>query len=267
MSQNAALSPDALTRHGSAERPEIDVVVLTWNDGDLLKKAIGSAMKSREVSVNVIVVDNGSQPPAIVPTGVTLLRNDQNVGVAAGRNQGVRAGSAPLVLLLDSDAELLPDSLATLVDEQLRTDAGVIVPVFDDQEPEASAGDAPGLARKALRVMGKTAHYARRHDSSEPSWPVEFGIGACQLFPRSVWEAIGGIDESFFYGPEDVDFCLRVLDHGREVRQAAGAPVIHPPRRRHRKPLNRAGIKHAWAVVRYLTRHRRRLITLGSRRR
>lgn len=262
------LSPKrARTSQPLSTKPQltlVDVVILTWNDGPVLEAAIASALGSRDVAVNVFVVDNGSEPPAVVPDGVTLVRNDQNVGVARGRNQGISYGTAPLVLLLDSDAELLPQALAALVAERERTDSAIMVPTFVDQAPSDSAGIAPGLVLKVKRVLGLTASYDPQGTTTEKSWPVDFGIGACQLFTRQAWEEVGGIDESFFYGPEDVDFCLRVLDSGQNVRQLAGELVIHPARRRHRRPLNKAGVRHMWAVARYLVRHRRRLLSVGN---
>jgi GT2 family glycosyltransferase len=243
----------------------VDVVILTWDDGELLDRAVASCRTSTGVEVNVIVVDNGSSPPARVDDPATVLRNPTNRGVAAGRNQGIAAGSAPFVCLLDSDAELRPDSLACLMEELIGSDATLVVPVFEDQAPEASAGRAPTLGRKVQRVVGRSAHYAPyQPDQAVPagrsqSWLVEFGIGACQVFRRQSWEQVGGIDESFFYGPEDVDFCLRLLDAGGTIRQVAGASVLHPPRRRHRRPIDAAGLRHGWAVARYLIRHRRRL--------
>ncbi|MGF1599971.1 MAG: glycosyltransferase family 2 protein [Acidimicrobiales bacterium] len=241
--------------------PPVDVVILTWNDGELLDRAVASCRASVGVDVRLIIVDNGSSPPAEVDGPVTLIRNDVNRGVAAGRNQGIAAGTSPFVCLLDSDAELRPGSLARLVDELASTGAALVVPVFEDQAPEASAGRAPNAGRKVARMLGRSGRYAPspgRHPGAG-SWPVEFGIGACQVFHRAGWSEVGGIDESFFYGPEDVDFCLRILDAGGTVRQVAAAPVLHPPRRRHRRPVDTAGLRHGWAIVRYLVRHRRRL--------
>lgn len=247
-------------RTGGEPSPTVDVVILTWNDGELLDRAIASVPTEGDVVTNVIVVDNGSDPPARVPPGVNLVRNEANAGVAAGRNQGIAAGSAPLICLLDSDAELTPGALGRLVDELVSTDAALVVPVFAGQDPTASAGRAPGLGRKVLRVAGLTATYRPMPaGGAGSSWPVDFGIGACQLFGRHWWHAVGGIDQSFFYGPEDVDFCLRVAAAGGTVRQVRGAPVIHPARRRHRRPVDAAGLAHARAVVRYLYRHRRHL--------
>jgi GT2 family glycosyltransferase len=239
---------------------EVDVVILTWNDGPLLATAVGSALASEGVDVRVHVVDNGSVPPAEIEPDprVGLLRNDENLGVAGGRNQGVALGSAPYVLLLDSDARLHPGSLAALLEPLLADEAiALSVPVFAGQAPEASAGVAPTLARKLARITGRTDAYAPVDvPAGAPWWDVDFGIGACQLFRRAAYDAVDGIDESFFYGPEDVDFCLRLLARGWRVVQVGGATVDHPPRRSHRRLLTRRGIAHAWAVARYLWRYR-----------
>src|SRR6188474_461541 len=97
----------------NATRPTVDVVILSWNDAELLDVAVASALASKDVAVEVVVVDNGSDVVPVLPAGRTrLVRNEVNRGVAAGRNQGVAAGSAPFVLLLDSDARLEPDALA-----------------------------------------------------------------------------------------------------------------------------------------------------------
>jgi N-acetylglucosaminyl-diphospho-decaprenol L-rhamnosyltransferase len=240
--------------------PVVDVVVLTWNDGDLLHAAIDSILGSDGVTVRVIVVDNGSDIPATV-TGdarVTLLRQTANLGVAAGRNLGVAQGDASLVCLLDSDARLEPGCLRCLCDVVLG-DATVALaaPVFVDQEPEASGGRAPTLITKAARGLNLRDTYApARSPTVGATWDVDFAIGACQLFRRVAFDGVGGIDATYFYGPEDVDFCLRLREAGWRVVQARDASCHHPPRRRFRRLATRRGAAHAFAVSRHLWRHR-----------
>jgi hypothetical protein len=238
--------------------PLVDVVVLTWNDGPLVDVAVRSALDSQAVDVRVVVIDNGSDDEPKLPSDerVHLVRNPANRGVAGGRNQGIRMGSASLVCLLDSDARLHPGALAALVAALDDAKVGIAVPVFTDQAPEASAGRAPTLRRKLARVFNLVDTYEPVAVDGADSWPVDFGIGACQVFHRDVWEQVHGIDESFFYGPEDVDFCMRAGSAGWEVVQVADAAVDHPPRRRFRRLLTRRGIAHAWAVTRFLVRHR-----------
>ncbi|HUR17419.1 MAG TPA: glycosyltransferase [Acidimicrobiales bacterium] len=245
----------------SADRPSVDVVILSWNDGELLDVALGSVLESTEIGVNVVVVDNGSDPP--VSTGassrVRVVRNDENTGVAKARNQGARLGGAPVVCFLDSDARFAPGSLARLVEVLIADPSiGLAAPVFEDQPAEASAGKAPSLWRKALRATNLTTSYRPVRKVPGEFWDVDFAIGACQVFRRTAFETIGGLDETFFYGPEDVDFCLRLRKAGWRVVQVARAPVHHPPRRRYRGLLTRRGLHHGVAVARHLWRHRSR---------
>jgi hypothetical protein len=238
---------------------EVDVVIITWNDGPLFDAALSSALASADVAVRVIAVDNGSEPPVLVPEGVTLIRNDSNRGVAPARNQGVRAGTAPFVCLLDSDARLDPDCLACLV-AALRADAalGLAAPVFVGQAPAESAGRAFTLRRKVLRGLGLAGTYERYAEAPDDAvWSVDFAIGACQVFRREAFDAVGGLDEDYFYGPEDVDFCLRIKRAGFGVAQVAAAACHHPPRRRNRRIVTRRGLDHTTAIARHSWRHRR----------
>ena len=247
--------------------PRVGVVILTWNDGELLHAAVRSVLESVGVAAEVVVVDNGSEPPAVIPDDprLHLIRNATNRGVAAARNQGAAALSSRLLLFLDSDARLRPHTLQRLCRAiEAAPDVAVAAPVFAGQRPEASAGRAPGLARKVARLVGVTAHYAPSRPSSSPGaggertdteWDVDFAIGACQLIRRDLFDRVGGLDEGFFYGPEDVDFCLRIRQRGWRVVQV-GVVCDHPPRRRNRRLLTARGLRHGWAVMRYLWRHR-----------
>jgi GT2 family glycosyltransferase len=241
--------------------PAVDVVILTWNDGALLQPAIDSALASTGVVVRVIVVDNGSDPPAApAPSDrVTVVRNADNRGVAAARNQGVGLGSAPFVCVLDSDARLAPDCLRVLVDAVGADPRTALAgPVFVGQSVDASAGLAPTFSRKLARLVGATARYGTvRRSSDEAVWRVDFCIGPCQCFRRVAYDAVGGTDESFFYGPEDADFCMRLRRRSWNVVQVRDARCEHPPRRNSRRLFTRRGIRHAYAVTRFLARHRR----------
>jgi GT2 family glycosyltransferase len=233
----------------------VDVVIITWNDGELVHDAIASLDRLRTPH-ELIVVDNGSEPAVSLRRKGRLLRNDANRGVAPARNQGARAGSAPYVLLLDSDAQLLDGCVEALLEVMEDPSVGAAVPVFEGQPPAASAGRAPGFLRKVARGLNLTAEY-RSMQTDHDHWDVDFGIGACQLIRRKAFETVGGLDDSIFYGPEDVDFCLRLRDEGWRIVQVAGAICRHPPRRRFKSPLSRSGARHAVQVARHLARRAR----------
>jgi GT2 family glycosyltransferase len=239
--------------------PLVDVIVLTWNDGACLHTAVESALAGQIDGVRVIVVDNGSEPAAEVGAHerVRLIRNEHNRGVAAARNQGAVTGDAPFVMFLDSDARLHPGAVAAMLVAFDDPAVGLVAPSFTGQPSEASAGRAPTLARKVARGLNLTAAYgATPLVPGAASRRVDFAIGACQMFRRVAFDAVGGLDETYFYGPEDVDFCLRLKDAGWQVVQLVAAVCDHPPRRRHKKLLSAGGRRHARAVLTHF-RHRR----------
>jgi GT2 family glycosyltransferase len=237
----------------------VDVVVLTWNDPELAAIAVTSALESDGVEVSVTVVDNGSDPPFRWDGDrVDVIRNEANRGVAPARNQGVRAGTAPFVCLLDSDARLHPGGLAALVQPFAADPSiGLCAPTFTDQPPEASAGRAPSIVQKVRRGLDASALYVPTPRTADaPWWDVEFAIGACQVFRRSAFADVGGLDDTIFYGPEDVDFCLRLGAKGWRIVQLATAVCDHPPRRSNRRLLSRRGLDHALALAKHYWRHR-----------
>jgi GT2 family glycosyltransferase len=238
----------------------VDVVILTWNDAPaVLRRALESARQQAGVAVTVTVVDNGSQPPAAVAPGVEVLRSAVNLGVGGGRNLGIRAGRAPYVCVLDSDARLRPGALTRLLAPLEADDTvGLSAPVFTGQAPDASAGRAPTLRRKLRRALNRTDRYeATPGQGRGDAWEVEFAIGACQLFRRDAFDAVGGLDPSARFGPEDVDFCLKLRRAGWRVVQVDGLTCDHPPRRASRVLWSRHGVAHAAAFARHWWRHQR----------
>lgn len=236
----------------------VDVVTLTWNDGERLDRSLAATLASVGIDVRLTIVDNGSEPPPVVPRDerVAMIRNSTNRGVRA-RNQGVERSGVPFVAFVDSDACVHPETLRILVDAlEANPAVALAVPVFDNQEPEESAGRAPTLSRKLFRLAGLTRRYRSERDPKASLWDVDFAISACWVFRRDVFNALGGLDETYFYGPEDIDFCLRLRLAGWRIVQVAAARCDHPPRRRFRSPLSRAGARHTFAVIRHLWRHR-----------
>lgn len=245
----------------------VDVVILTWNDAKQMLRAVDSVFASDGVAPNIYVVDNGSEPPAEPPltSQLHVIRLTSNLGVAAGRNRGARQGSAEYVCFLDSDATVESSTLRRLIDPLL-TDPAIALsaPVYAGQRPEQSAGRVPGLGRKLVRALGLTDSYAATRRRDAPCWDVGFAIGACQVFRRSAFAEVGGLDERYFYGPEDVDFCVRLRAHGHRVVQVGSATCCHAPRRHSRSFFTPRGLRHTVAVARFLWEQRRAIPLRGS---
>jgi glycosyltransferase involved in cell wall biosynthesis len=103
-------------------RPEISVVIPTRDRWDLVARSLKGALGQRDVSLEVIVVDDGSTEQA--PSGrfpfddrrVVIHRSDVSRGVAHARNTGIRRANADWVAFLDDDDLWAPAKLRTQFD-------------------------------------------------------------------------------------------------------------------------------------------------------
>ena len=241
--------------------PNVDVVILTWNDADQLVEAVDSVLGATDVQPKVIVVDNGSDPaaPIIEDERVEWHRVEENLGVAGGRNIGLAASTAAYVCLLDSDATAEPQMLQALI-QPMRTDNEIAMtcPVFSGQAAEIGAGRAPSFGRKVKRALRLTDTYAPMpRPADAPRWDVEFAIGACQMIRRAVLDEVGDLDDTHLFGPEDLEFCERLTKAGHRIVQVQAAVCHHKARRSHRRLLSARGRAHLWAVLRHYARRAR----------
>ncbi|MBI4279942.1 MAG: glycosyltransferase [Armatimonadetes bacterium] len=255
---------------GRALGPTISVVILTWNSAPLLRRCL-EALRAHgpRDGVEVIVVDNGSRDDVqgilrVVMPSATLIRNAANRGVAAARNQGLLRAAGRCVVLLDVDTEVRPGALERMADFLDRhPGAGVVGPclVSPDGRVQDSCRRFPTVFTKLGRrvgvgVLGRLV----REESYAPTAavavrPVDYAIGACQMIRRQTLEEVGLLDERMFYGPEDVDFCLRAWRAGWQVIYLPDAVVIHRERRVTRRLWSGLSWLHALALVRYFRKH------------
>lgn len=100
------------------EVPSVSVVVPSRNRAALLARTLRSALAQRDVALEVVVVDDGSDDdtPAtlarLADPRVTVLRHPHALGVSAARNDGVAAASGRWVAFLDDDDLWSPDKIA-----------------------------------------------------------------------------------------------------------------------------------------------------------
>src|SRR5205814_441931 len=101
--------------------PGVSVVIPAYNYARFLPKAIESALAQSHPSLEIIVVDDGStdDTQAVVAqyTGprVRCVRQ-QNAGLSAARNTGIREARFPYVAFLDADDEWHPNFLAACME-------------------------------------------------------------------------------------------------------------------------------------------------------
>lgn len=179
----------------------ISVIMPALNAEKFIAPALRSLLRERELSLDIVVVDDGStdatarivEDMALSQPSIRLIAGPR-VGVSRARNAGI-AAMAPqsrFVTFLDSDDHVYPGRIGRQL-ALLKANPGTgfvmgLVQLFERIDEETSV---PVAGSRTTTVAGVSL--------------------AAALFARSLFDRFGGFDEEMQHG-EDTDFFLRLLE-------------------------------------------------------
>jgi N-acetylglucosaminyl-diphospho-decaprenol L-rhamnosyltransferase len=235
------------------------VVVVNHNAGPYLARCLDSLrLATGDVVTETVVVDNRD---------VRVIRNPRNRGFARAANQGIAATSAPFVLLLNPDAEVVGGTLAAVVKVARERPRGGAIGVLV-RNPDGSIQPS---ARRVPRLGEALAH-----GFLGPVWPdnpwtrsytlagwdrtsereVEWVSGSAMLVRREALDEVGPFDEGYFMYVEDVDLCTRLRRTGWQVLFSPELEVVHQIGVSTKGQHGRMAFAHADSIYRYFTKFR-----------
>jgi N-acetylglucosaminyl-diphospho-decaprenol L-rhamnosyltransferase len=201
---------------------KFSVQIVNYASWPLTLRCIESLRQARHGNLEIVVVDNDSEEPPELPSGVRLIRNRENVGFARAHNTGIAASGGDPVVLINPDTVVESDFFEHLEGFlEANPRAGIVGPRILDAE-----GNLQLSARREISALsgflGRTSLLTRLFpksslvksqfpavtDHSHPT-PVDWVSGACMVVRRETLEDIGALDERFFMYFEDADLCRR----------------------------------------------------------
>lgn len=246
----------------------ISVLIPVYNHWELTRNCLQAlAMSLEGQEAEVIVVDNASSdatPQACPALGAGLfgtnfryLRQEVNRNFAGANNIAAAAARGDWLFLLNNDTLPRPGWVTPL----LRA--------FDEDTQLGAAGplllyppDKNGLHRVqhlgvVLSLRNRVSHLYEYLPEQHPvvSRPRRLQIitGAALLIPRHRYLALGGLDEDFINGFEDVEFCARLCREGLHQRVVPEARIIHlAGQSEGRRDKERENSARCFAVCRHL---------------
>lgn len=255
--------------------PGVTIAVIARDVRSELERCFASIDEHAGALIEVILVDNSSSDGTrewvkSVHPEVVLIEAPRNLGDAA-RELALERARGETVMFLDSDTALTAGALPSMVAALERNpNWGMIGPrlVYDDGSLQPSCRRfppiiLPWLRRPPLSWVFGDSRIVRRHlmldFDHERTRPVQYVIGACQLFRASLARAAGSYDTKIFWGPSDIDWCIRIRDAGGEVVYFPEATVVHSYRRTtSRKPTSWLALRHVRAFYYFQWKYRRR---------
>jgi GT2 family glycosyltransferase len=181
----------------------------------------------------LVLVDNASpdDTPALLrewsDRAEVLLLQD-NLNFAGGCNAGAARARGDVLVFLNNDTEVVPGALEALVDQVAEPGVAIAGPrlLFPDGTIQHAG---VGFLRNALGVMPQ--HIFHHQDGMLPAargtYELDCVTGACLVIRRDVFEQLGGFDEGYRNGLEDVDLCLRARMAGHRVVYRGDIAFVH----------------------------------------
>ena len=207
---------------------DASAVIVNYRTMEFTCEAAASVLMETGVR-EVVIVDNASHDGSadflkreLADPRVQVVSSPQNVGFGRGVNLGVHYCTAPLLLVLNSDAKLVAGSLVSLARTLVASESVAVV------APAVYTAETGDLQRVAYGVFPTVRSIIRRTNLNPPDtlFP-DWVSGVAMLMRRSDFQSIGGFDPDFQMYLEDVDLCRRFRQAGKEIRRDVTAAVIH----------------------------------------
>ena len=220
---------------------DLSIVIINWNTRDLLACSLQSVYETAGgLEFEVLVVDNASTDGSVQMARerfpwVWLIENRENVGFARANNQAIHQSQGRYVLLLNSDTEVYPGALETMVQfMEEHPQAGGCGPRLLNADGSLQVSCHPMLTpeREFWRLMffdrlWRRATYVQERWGWEAPRPVEVIKGACFLLRRTALDQVGLLDEGYFMYTEEMDLCYRLLQARWQLWWVPHAVVKH----------------------------------------
>jgi GT2 family glycosyltransferase len=240
--RSAPPPPAAWTAPERAVRgePLVDVVVLFKDKPDLLARCVDGVLnRTSWERLRLRLVDNGSTDAALDPLlarlaadpRVEIRRDDRPFNFAALNNAAVAGTDADALVFLNNDTDVLDgDWVQGLLAEAQRPEVGAVAPLLTYPD---------GTVQHAGAALGLHGYAGHPFAGLAPDAPTPFGTAtdgtrnwlavtaACMMVERAKFETVGGFDEGFVVGGNDVDLCLRLTAGGHRSLAVPHVELLH----------------------------------------
>ncbi len=238
---------------------DISVVILNFNTLELTKRCLESLKRSKlgSCTMEIIVCDNASTDGTMEMIkkefpDVVRIQNNGNIGFAAGNNSGIKQAKGRYVLLLNSDTEVEPNVLKSMIafmDVHPKTGAATCkLQLLDGTMDPACHRGLPtpwnaftyyARLEKLFPKVKLLSGYHQLYKDLSTIHEVESISGAFFLVRREVIESVGVLDEDYFMYGEDIDWAYRIKVAGWQIWFNPNVTTLHKKKQSGRSHSNR----------------------------
>lgn len=232
-SSSSGLLP-VLTSSATLLRPliSVSIIVPLYNGYTLTRAMLASLQDTLPPSLNheIILIDDGSTDGtrewlrSLRGSQIRIILNEHRLGYAGANNRAAALANGKFVLMLNNDLVLLPGWFEPLFDLATERALGIVGNVqisvrtrlIDHAGVFFDAAGAPVHFRPSFEFLGV-----------HPVIIAPAVSGAVLIMQRRLFLDLGGFDEGYRNGYEDIDLCLRAASAGWQIAIAARSAAYH----------------------------------------
>ncbi|MBP5463411.1 MAG: glycosyltransferase family 2 protein [Lachnospiraceae bacterium] len=231
------------------DRPKVGIIIPNRDHTDDLKACISSVIgKTTYDNYEIIIVENGSTEESVFEYYDEITGKDARVkkidwpgefNWSAINNHAARKTDSEYLLLLNNDTEIItPEWIEEMLMHAGRPEIGVVgALLYYPNDSVQHGGVILGLGGIAGHAFAGAERGSRGYAGKLCyTNNVSAVTGACMLMRREIWESVGGFDEEFAVGLNDIDFCLRVRKAGYRILLTPFAELYHYESKSRGKP-------------------------------
>lgn len=247
--------------------PKVSIIIPTRNKYELIRACVESIQtKTTYSNYEIVIIDNGSSDAPTLEylkrlshSGIVVLDYPQAFNYSKISNFAAANSESDFLCFLNNDTEVLePNWLGYLIDHAIHSDSGVVGSKL--LYPDGSIQHL-GVALGYRGVAGHPFSGSRVGTDLDQNLSTScFGVTAvsfaCAVVSKSLFEKIGGLDEKFKVGLNDIDFCLRV-DSEKLTNQVCGKSLLihHESATRKLSKKYKKSIRATLEVLRFLRKY------------
>lgn len=220
----------------------ISAAIVTYNDCKKAETICLQLLKNTvKYPLKLYVIDNASTDSTaeIISgiDGVTLIKNDKNIGFGAAHNMAIKLGLGKYHFVINPDIEINGDILSQMADF-MEANTQIVMAMPDILNPDKTKQKLPKEIPTFSRLfLGRLSNFGGVFEKIRKQYvwadrdisdvtDIKFCSGCFFCIRGDIFTILGGFDERYFMYLEDADLTLKALQKGRVVI-APQFSVIH----------------------------------------
>jgi len=198
---------------------DLSIIIVNRNVSKFLEECLSSIYRSTHViTFEIIFIDNHSTDNSLEIVrskfpDVSIIENQHNLGFCRANNQGLKIYQGRYALLLNADTIVADRALDRML-------------IFIDKNLTVGAA-GPRLLNPDGSIQRQGGRFGKKFWLADKPTIVDFVVGACLMVKREAINMAGVMDENFFFGNDDLDWCRRIRKAGWEIYYLPQAEVTH----------------------------------------